>query len=187
MKDKIKNIIKARAAQKQELAKESENIARAVDLIIQCYKSGNKLLIAGNGGSAADSQHIAGELVGRFLKNRKALSAIALSTDTSVLTAISNDFSYEDVFSRQVEGIAVKGDVLLLISTSGNSPNLVRAMEAGIKAGCSIITLTQDKDNAMASMGHVNIRVPHGKSPEIQENHATVYHIICELVESGLF
>jgi D-sedoheptulose 7-phosphate isomerase len=160
MKDKIKNIIKARAAQKQELAKESENIARAVDLIIQCYKSGNKLLIAGNGGSAADSQHIAGELVGRFLKNRKALSAIALSTDTSVLTAISNDFSYEDVFSRQVEGIAVKGDVLLLISTSGNSPNLVRAMEAGIKAGCSIITLTQDKDNAMASMGHVNIRVP---------------------------
>ncbi len=187
MKKKIELLIRERAVQKETLTKQSGMIEAAVKLIVTSYLHGCKVIIAGNGGSAADSQHIAGELVGRFLKNRKSLPAIALSTDTSVITSISNDFGFQDVFARQIQAHAKKGDVLWLISTSGNSPNIINALTAGLKSQCNIITLTGTEPNCISPKGHVNICVPGKNSPEIQENHTTVYHIICQLVEEKLF
>ncbi len=187
MEKKIELLIRERASQKEVLSKQSGVIEAAVKLITASYQQGGKVMIAGNGGSAADSQHIAGELVGRFFRNRKSLPAIALNTDTSIITSISNDFGFEEIFARQIQAHAKKGDVLWLISTSGNSPNIINALAAGIKSDCKIITLTGAKSNYICAGGHVNIRVPGKNSPEIQENHTTVYHIICQLVEEELF
>ena len=148
---------------------------------------GHKLLLCGNGGSAADAQHIAAEFVGRFLQDRKALPAIALTTDTSSLTAIANDYGFDRVFSRQVEGLGAAGDVLIAISTSGRSPNIVAAAEQARRQQITVIALTGEAPSALAELADVVLAVPSGYTPHIQQAHITLLHVLCELVERQLF
>jgi len=161
-------------------------IQDAARMIITCIENGGKVLVCGNGGSAADSQHIAAELVGRFLINRQALPAVALTTDTSVLTAVANDFGYETVFSRQVEALGKPGDVLLGISTSGTSDNVVRAARLARTKGMKVIALAGSKFTDFCADADVAIRVSNPDTPRIQEVHITVGHIICDLVEKHI-
>lgn len=159
-------------------------IATAAARIIACLRSGGKLLVCGNGGSAADAQHIAAELTGRFGKlPRRGLPALALTTDTSALTAIANDFSFEEVFSRQVEALGRPGDVLLAISTSGNSPNVLRAATLARSLGLTVIGLTGEADSALRRTSDLCLRTPGTTSDRIQELHITVGHILCDLID----
>jgi D-sedoheptulose 7-phosphate isomerase len=158
-------------------------IVSAAELCLTSLKDGGKILICGNGGSAADSQHIAAELSGRFKKERKALAGIALTTDTSALTAIGNDYGFEYVFSRQVEALAKEEDTLIAISTSGNSKNVINAIEAAKKIGCKIVTLTGKDGGKMKDLGDVNIVIPSNDTPRIQEMHIMVGHMICAFID----
>ena len=162
-------------------------IAEAAQIIIKAYKAGKKLLLIGNGGSAADAQHIAAELVGRFLKERKALAAIALTTDTSILTAVANDYGFDTVFSRQIEALAEEGDALLAITTSGASPNILKGIKAARARGMKVIILTGEKGKQLKNSGDIVIIVPSARTPRIQEAHITIGHVICYLVERELF
>ena len=182
----IKNIIKESIKCKEEFIEQSGNIKKAAEKIVECLKNGNKVLIFGNGGSAADAQHIAGELVGRFKLERKGWPAIALTTDTSILTAWSNDYDYESVFERQVEALAKKGDVLIGISTSGNSQNVVRALDMGKDNGTVNISLTGKDGGKIKPISDVNINSDSDNTPRVQECHVLAYHIICELVEKEM-
>lgn len=155
------------------------------DAITAAFRAGHRLLICGNGGSAADAQHIAAELVGRFKVNRRALPAIALTTDTSNLTAIGNDFGFETVFSRQVEALAGAGDLLWALSTSGNSPNVLRAAQAARERGTRIIAFTGDTGGKLAPLADWLFAVPHRSTDRIQEAHALAYHFICDRVEQA--
>jgi D-sedoheptulose 7-phosphate isomerase len=170
-----------------EVAKKMEkllpDIVNAADLCLTSLKDGGKILLCGNGGSAADSQHIAAELSGRFKKERKALAGIALTTDTSALTAIGNDYGFEYVFSRQVEALAKEEDTLIAISTSGNSKNVINAIAVAKKIGCKIITLTGKDGGKMKNLGDVNIVIPSNDTPRIQEMHIMVGHMICALID----
>ena len=161
-------------------------IALAVDLLVERFSAGNKLLVCGNGGSAADAMHICAELVGRFFKDRQALPAIALSADPAILTAWSNDYGYEFVFSRQVEALAKSGDIVWGISTSGNSKNVVGALKRARELGASTIALTGEGGGAMADYADVLLAVPLSVTPRIQEVQTITYHIICEAVEMAL-
>jgi D-sedoheptulose 7-phosphate isomerase len=161
-------------------------ISKAVDLLVERLMAGNKLLVCGNGGSAADAMHICAELVGRFFQERRALPAIALNTDPAVLTAWSNDYGYQSVFSRQVEALAKPGDVVWGISTSGNSENVVAALKAARQLGASTIALTGLGGGAMAEYADVLLAVPLPVTPRIQEVHTVTYHMICEAVEAEL-
>lgn len=165
----------------------SERIARIADRLVETLKIGNKLLIMGNGGSAADAQHFAAEIVGRFAMERPGLPAIALSTDTSAITAIGNDYGFDRIFSRQVEALAAPGDALIGISTSGNSPNVQKALETGRQAGCSTIGLLGKDGGAIAPLCDLALIVPADATPRIQEGHITVIHILCDLIEQCLF
>ena len=165
----------------------ADSIVKAAQMIIDAYKTGNKVLLIGNGGSAADAQHLATELVGRFMLERKALPAIALTTDTSTLTAISNDSGYEKVFSRQIEALAQNGDVLLAMTTSGTSPNILAAIETAQTKGLTTIVMTGEKEESLKDKARLVLNVPSTKSPRIQEAHITIGHIICQLVEQELF
>ncbi|MEJ2200832.1 MAG: D-sedoheptulose 7-phosphate isomerase [Desulfuromonadaceae bacterium] len=165
----------------------SGNISACVRLLADGLAAGNKLLVMGNGGSAADSQHMAAEFVGRFLMERKALPAIALTTDTSILTAVGNDYGYDEIFKRQVEALAQPGDLVLGISTSGNSGNIVRALEAAKALGCKTIGLLGRDGGAIAPLVDLNLTVPVQDTPRIQEAHLTIIHILCDLVEKDLF
>lgn len=157
-------------------------------LMISAFKKSKKLLICGNGGSAADAQHIAGELVGRFYKDRPALPAEALTVDSSVLTCIANDYSFDEVFSRQVEGKGTTGDVLLAISTSGNSSNIIKAVEAAQRKQMKVIGLLGDfKESPLAKNADVAICIPSIQTPRIQEAHLFIIHLICEQIEQSLF
>ncbi|MGH2328077.1 D-sedoheptulose 7-phosphate isomerase [Campylobacter taeniopygiae] len=155
--------------------------------VIKAYKNGNKTLIAGNGGSAADAQHIAGEFVSRFYFDRPGIASIALTTDTSILTAIGNDYGYENIFSRQVEAQGVKGDVFIGISTSGNSKNILKALESCKKKEILSIGLTGESGGSMDKMCDYCIKVPSSCTPRIQESHIIIGHIICAIVEEELF
>jgi D-sedoheptulose 7-phosphate isomerase len=161
-------------------------ISEAIDLLVERLSAGNKLLVCGNGGSAADAMHICAELVGRFFRERQALPAIALNTDPAVLTAWSNDYNYRSVFSRQVEALAKPGDVVWGISTSGNSENVVAALRTARALGASTIAMTGQGGGAMAPYADVLLAVPLSVTPRIQEAHAVTYHIICEAVEAEL-
>jgi D-sedoheptulose 7-phosphate isomerase len=174
-------------ALRQEMTAQSAAIARAGALIAEALRAGGKLLLCGNGGSAADAQHIAAELTGRFQLNRPALAAIALTTDTSALTAIANDFGYDVIFSRQVEALGRKGDVLLAISTSGNSPNVVLAADKARAQGMAVIGMTGPSGGKLADRADINLASPGRTTDRIQELHITVGHILCALVESALF
>ncbi len=172
---------------KKYLLEEAHKIEHAAHQIRRCYNGGGKLLIFGNGGSAADAQHIAGELVGRFKKERKALAAIALTTDSSILTAVSNDYHFERIFERQVEALAQRDDVLFGISTSGKSRNVVKAFEMGRKLGTYNISLTGNDGGDLMRVSDLNINVKSNSTPRIQESHMLAYHIICEIVEEEMF
>jgi phosphoheptose isomerase len=164
-----------------------ESISRAVALSVDALKGGNKLLFAGNGGSAADAQHWAGELVSRFYFDRPGLPAIALTTDTSILTAIGNDYGYDYVFARQVEALGRKGDVFFAISTSGNSKNILRAIEAARTIGVNVIGFTGQGGGKMAELCDLCFRMPSSETPKIQEGHEFIGHLICGLIEQRMF
>jgi len=162
------------------------DIERSGQMICSALDRGNKVLLCGNGGSAADAQHIAAELVGIYELQRRAWPSIALTTDTSALTALSNDFGYEHVFARQVEALAREGDVLVALSTSGGSANVIKAAEAARKKGCRIIALTGRTGEPLASMCEVAITVPSERTSRIQEAHITIGHLWCEMVDTQL-
>lgn len=164
-----------------------ELVTRAVALSVAAFKRGNKLLFAGNGGSAADAQHWAGELVSRFNFDRPGLPAIALTTDTSILTAIGNDYGYDYVFARQIEALGRGGDLLFAISTSGNSKNVVRAIQASRDAGIGVIGFTGQSGGAMAELCDVCFRMPTTETPKVQEGHEFLGHLICGLIEHEMF
>ena len=167
----------------------ADEIIKAVDLLSACFNNGNKLLLCGNGGSAADCQHIATELMIRLNHHiqRPALPAIALTTDTSNLTAGGNDIGFENVFARNVEGLGIKGDVLLAISTSGNSPNVIKAVEMAHKKGMKVIGFLGGNGGKLKDIVDLPIIIPSSNVQRIQEGHITVAHIICELVEDKLY
>lgn len=162
-------------------------IAAAAARIVEAYRAGHKLLLAGNGGSAADAQHIAGEMVNRFRFDRPALPAIALSTDTSVLTAIGNDADFKQVFSRQIQALGSAGDVFIGISTSGASPNIVEALRECGRRGILRVGLTGRSGGAMKGHCEYCLRVPSNETPRVQEAHIMIAHILCGIVEETIF
>jgi D-sedoheptulose 7-phosphate isomerase len=162
-------------------------INAAARLIIAAFRSGGKVIFLGNGGSAADAQHLAGELIGRFLKERRPLPALALTTNSSVLTALANDYGYDEVFPRQVAGLARRGDVVVGISTSGRSAGVNRAIQTAKKIGCKTIALSGGTGGTLSRLADIAITVPSGSSPRVQEVHIAVGHIICGLVEEAMF
>jgi D-sedoheptulose 7-phosphate isomerase len=173
-----------RAADDQDLNSAIVTIAGAIAAAI---RKGGKLLVAGNGGSAADAQHIAGEFLSRLNFDRDPLPAIALTTDTSVLTAIGNDYGFESLFERQVKGLGRRGDILLAISTSGRSPNIIAALKAAREAGITTIGFTGDGQREMSALCDYALRVPSNSTPQIQQVHIVAAHAICALVEVHLF
>jgi D-sedoheptulose 7-phosphate isomerase len=162
-------------------------IAETVDLLAGAFRAGNKLLVMGNGGSAADAQHLAAEIVGRFKMERRALPAIALTTDSSILTAIGNDYGFDAVFTRQIEALAVPGDVVIGISTSGTSRNVTTALELARTRGCRTVGLLGRDGGTIAGLVDLPLVVPSCETPRIQEGHITIIHIICDLLEQELF
>lgn len=165
----------------------TEDLVKAVSLCVDALKAGNKLLFAGNGGSAADAQHWAGELVSRFYYDRPGLSAIALTTDSSILTAIGNDYGYDYTFARQVEALGREGDVLVAISTSGNSPNIVRAVQTARERRIGVIGFTGQSGGRLAPLCDICFRVPSQETPRIQEGHEFIGHLLCALIEAEMF
>jgi D-sedoheptulose 7-phosphate isomerase len=161
-------------------------IQAAGNLIWDALKSGHKILLCGNGGSAADAQHIAAELVGRYEQQRRAFPAISLTTDTSALTAVSNDYGYEEVFARQIEALAVAGDVLIAISTSGKSPSVVKAADEARARGCKTIALTGCSGEPLTAHCDLAVVVPSDRTSRVQEAHITIGHLWCEMVDRAL-
>ncbi|MDR2401754.1 MAG: SIS domain-containing protein [Deferribacteraceae bacterium] len=190
MKKEISDYILGSIAVKENIVSDESIIAaikKGATLIIEGYRRGNKLLAAGNGGSAADAQHLTAELVARFLFDRPALPALALNTNTSTLTAVGNDYGYDDVFARQIYANAVKGDIFFGISTSGNSANILKAITACKEKGVAAIGLTGSKPCKMDDLCDHMIKVPSTFTPHIQESHIMIIHLICALVEKKLF
>ena len=163
-----------------------ERIEKVAEECIAAYQHGNKLLICGNGGSASDAQHMAGELVGRYLLERKGIPAIALNANTTVLTALGNDYSYEEVYAKQVAALGSAGDILISISTSGNSANCVRASEQAKKQGMTTIALTGSSGGKLKEICDDTLNVPSDETPRIQEAHIMLIHIICGMIEAEL-
>jgi len=163
-----------------------EAVARGVVAMVECLRAGGKIMACGNGGSAADAQHFAAELIGRFERERQELAAIALTTDSSILTAVGNDYSYDDVFSKQVRGLGKKGDILLSISTSGNSKNVLKAIEAAKKMGIKVIALTGNGGGKIATLlnvDDVHLCAPSTRTARIQETHLVLLHGLCDGVD----
>ncbi|MGN6733511.1 MAG: D-sedoheptulose-7-phosphate isomerase [Candidatus Binatia bacterium] len=189
MKDKILEAFDESIRVKQAFLRDNiEMLTQVIDLIVAAFKNGNKLLLFGNGGSAADAQHIAAEFTNRYLLERPPLPALALTTDTSALTAIANDYDYDQVFAKQILALGKAGDVAVAISTSGNSANVLKALDACRTIAISTVGLTGGSGGKM--MGKVDhmLRVAEGKnSPRIQETHILVGHVICEIVDQKLF
>lgn len=186
----IEKYIEASIETKQKILNDKniiETINQAANAIINAYQNGKKVLTAGNGGSAGDAQHIAGELVSKFFFDRPGLSAFSLATDTSILTAIGNDYGYEKSFSRQIQANANEGDVFIAISTSGNSKNIVNAILEAKKKNVTTIGLVGKKTCEMDTLCDYIIKVPSESTPTIQESHIMIGHIICALVEEAIF
>ncbi len=188
MQDKIKRHFEGHQQAIEFVASHlNEKMAECVTMLCQSFHSGGKVLVMGNGGSAADSQHFAAELVGRFLKNRAALPAVALSTDTSILTAVGNDFGFDQVFSRQIEALAGPDDVVIGISTSGNSDNVLQALQCAEKLGCKTVGLLGRDGGEIGKLVDLSLTVVNQHTPFIQEAHLTIIHILCDLVEQEMF
>ena len=166
----------------RNLKQSSSLIEEASKMIIESLNNGNKIMFCGNGGSAADSQHLAAELIGRYKKNRSPLAAISLTTDTSTITAIANDFNFDEIFSRQIEGFGKKGDVLYAISTSGNSSNIVKAISAARKKDIKIIGITGRDAGKLSNICDLIIKAPANTPDRIQEMHIAIGQIICEII-----
>ncbi len=190
MNTKIASIISASIDVKSQLLadeKMQENMASAIDVITNAFQTGKKVLFCGNGGSAADAQHLAAEFSGRFYIDRKALTSEALHCNTSYLTAVANDYSYDVIYSRIVDGTCVAGDVLVGLSTSGNSKNILNAFAAAKEKGVITIGLTGASGGKMKELSDYLFNVPSTDTPRIQESHILIGHIICELVEAKIF
>jgi len=164
----------------------AERLVRAADLIVAAYRNGGGVFLFGNGGSAADAQHIAGELVGRFLAERRALKAEALSANTSVLTCLANDYSFETIFARQLEANARAGDAAVALSTSGNSPNVLAGLETARRIGMKTVAFTGRGGGKCAALADVLLDVPADHTPRVQEAHTVLYHILCERIEQAV-
>jgi D-sedoheptulose 7-phosphate isomerase len=190
MNEKINKIISASIDVKKQILSDHgllETIDTVVTVVTTAFQNGNKVLFCGNGGSAADAQHLAAEFSGRFYKDRKALPSEALHCNSSYLTAVANDYSYDVIYSRLVEGICNKGDVLIGLSTSGNSKNILNAFAAAKEKGVLTIGFTGATGGKMKEAGNYLINVPSTDTPRIQESHIMIGHIICELVEANIF
>lgn len=186
MKQTINKELKAHLETIQTIIETMQDkVEEASNLVVRTLKNGNKILICGNGGSAADAQHIAAELTGRYKSDRRGLPAIALTTDTSVLTSIANDYGYDRVFDRQIEALANEGDLIIGISTSGNSQNIINALELGKKLGCNTLGLTGNKGGRMNEVCEKNLIVPSDDTPRIQEMHILFGHILCQIIDDN--
>lgn len=188
MENLIRNRIKESIGVKQKVMENCVEIIKEVaDEVISAYKKGNKVILLGNGGSAADAQHIASELVGKFCLDRKSLQAIALTVNTSILTAVGNDYSFDKIFVRQLESIGKKGDVVIGITTSGNSKNVIEALKLAKNQGLITVAFTGMKGGKVKIIAKYCLCVPSNNTPRIQEVHIMIAHIICEIVERKLF
>jgi len=190
MKAYIKDQIKKSYEVKQDIYADEallDNIVAVAKLCVKVYEGDNKTILAGNGGSAADAQHIAAELVGRYGFDRPSIPSLALTTDTSNLTAIGNDYGYDYIFSRQLEGMGQKGDVFIGISTSGNSVNVINAFESAKKKGITTVALVGKDGGKMAKMADYALVVPSDATPRIQESHILIGHILCDIIEKEIF
>lgn len=184
MKKAIENIFRESIQVNEATLKcNTEKIINAVKAVTAALKKKHKIILFGNGGSAADSQHIAAEFIGRFQKERKSLAAIALTTDSSILTALSNDYGYDVVFARQIEGLGQRGDIAFGISTSGNSKNVIEGIKKAKRKGLTTISLTGCGGGKLAKLTDISLVVPSKKTARIQESHICIAHTICELVE----
>jgi len=190
MSDQIKNIIGNSIAVKNSILSDSaliKTVEQCVSIVATAFKNGNKVLFCGNGGSAADAQHLAAEFSGRFYTDRDALPAEALHCNTSYITAVANDYSYDVIYSRMIKGIGVKGDVLIGLSTSGNSKNIMNAFEVAREKGITTIGFTGAIGGKMKDLSDYLLNVPSTDTPRIQESHIMLGHIICQLVEEAIF
>ncbi len=190
MKDYIKNHIVESVKIKEEILTSNKFIDQIIEVsetIVKAYYEGKKVLVAGNGGSAADAQHIAAELVSKFHLDRPALNAIALTTNSSILTAVGNDYSHEYIFARQIQAYGTKGDIYIAISTSGNSKNIIKSIEEAKKQGLIVVGLTGIKNCIMDNICDLIIKIPSDKTPIIQEAHIMIAHIICGIIEKKIF
>ena len=190
MTEKIKRIVSASIDTKQKILNDDaflKRIENTVEVIVQALEKGNRIWFCGNGGSAADAQHLAAEFSGRFYKDRKALPAEALHCNTSYLTAVANDYSYDVIYSRLIEGITTEGDVLVGLSTSGNSPNILKAFETAREKKLTTVGFTGATGGKMKELSDHLFNVPSTDTPRIQESHIMIGHIICELAEAKLF
>lgn len=188
--EKIRQIIQASIATKEQILKDArliDTIGKVADLVTSAFKNGNRVYFCGNGGSAADAQHLAAEFSGRFYTDRKALPAEALHCNTSYLTAVANDYGYDVVYARMIDGIGEKGDVLIGLSTSGNSENIMKAFEVAKKKEMINIAFTGETGGKMKELADHLINVPSKDTPRIQESHITIGHIICQMVEEKYF
>lgn len=188
--EKIKHIIQASIRTKEQILEDAgllSVIDKVVQVVTEAFRNGYRVYFCGNGGSAADAQHLAAEFSGRFYTDRKALPAEALHCNSSYLTAVANDYSYEVIYSRLIDGIGQKGDVLIGLSTSGNSKNIVKAFETAREKGLITIGFTGSKGGEMKALSDYLINIPSNDTPRIQESHITVGHIICQLVEENYF
>ncbi|MBQ2302801.1 MAG: D-sedoheptulose 7-phosphate isomerase [Bacteroidales bacterium] len=187
---RIANIIKSSIDVKERILNDANlllKINEAAELIVKTYKQGGRVFFCGNGGSAADAQHLAAELSGRFYFDRPPLAAEALHVNTSYITAVANDYAYDVIFSREVDAFCKEGDVLVGISTSGNSANVLKAFETAKDKGVLTIAMTGESGGKMASISDILINIPSNDTPRIQESHITIGHIICQIVEEELF
>jgi D-sedoheptulose 7-phosphate isomerase len=188
----MENIIPKRFKESAEVKNRflKENLPRLIDgirLISHAFESGNKLFFFGNGGSAADAQHLAAEFVNRYIMDRPPLPAIALTTDTSILTSVSNDIAFKEIFAKQLKALGKVGDVAIGISTSGNSPNVIKAFEVAKEMGMKTVALTGNDGGMLSKMADISLTVPSTSTPRIQEVHILIGHILCEMVEHHLF
>lgn len=188
MNQEIISMLNESSALSKEIAeKYAKKIEECVKLVVSCMKNGNKLLLIGNGGSSTQASHIAAEFTGRYKMERKALSAIALTTDMAAITAIGNDYGFEKIFERQLEALGNKGDVLIALSTSGNSQNIINAVQKAKKMNMKAIGLLGKNGGRQVNTSDIEIIIPSDNTPRIQEAHLTILHIICELAEKELF
>ena len=185
--EKLRKEIQKSILESTKIIKKSTNhikeIEKSIKIITECLKNNNKIIIFGNGGSAADAQHIVAEFIGRFLLERKSLPAIALTSNSSILTALGNDYSYDTIFSRQCEALVEKGDVVIGISTSGNSKNVKNGLIISKKMGAVTVGLLGSRGGTIGKICDISIIIDSSSTPRIQEAHRTIYHIICEEVE----
>ena len=183
----IKEMIEESADVKKKVVQLTPQIEKASKIVEKALSKGNKVILAGNGGSSSQASHIAAEFTGRYKKERRSLPSIALSSEMSAVTAIGNDYGYDFVFSRQMEGLGSKGDVFIALSTSGNSINLIKALEVAKKKGITTISLIGKDGGKMKGKADLDIIIPSENTPRIQESHLMVLHIMCELVEEAMF